>query len=80
LPLTGGPEAAESLDQHGVVGQRDLVVDDAVEQLVVARRGDVEPLPDGLFLGARVLPPLTFEIEDAARAFVELGPSGRSTV
>jgi len=72
LPLTGGAQAAEPLDQHGVVRQCDLIADDAVEQLVVAGRRDVEPLTDRLFLRAGVLPPFALEVQDATRPVIEL--------
>jgi hypothetical protein len=74
-------QAPQALDQHRVVGERRLVVDHAVEQLVVARRRDVEALADGLLLRAGVLPPLALEVEDLARSSRPggvVGPSGPS--
>ena len=50
LPL--GTEPPEALDEHGVVGHGLVTVDQAVEQLVVPRRGQVEAGTDGLLLGA----------------------------
>lgn len=66
---------AESLEPAhglGVVGLGGGMVDELVEQLVVAGEGDVEALPDGGFLGAGVDPAEAFEVEDVARDVGEL--------
>ncbi|VXC43253.1 hypothetical protein ARTHRO9AX_70009 [Arthrobacter sp. 9AX] len=43
------------------MGQCILGINEGIEQLIVVRRGEVEKLPDGLFLGAGVLPPLPLQ-------------------
>ena len=68
LTLAAGPQPAQSLHQHRVGRQGGRRVDQGIEHLVVPRRGHVEQLTDGLFLGAGVLPPLPLEGEDLAVA------------
>src|SRR5437868_1416558 len=61
--LAGGPGAAQATHEQRVVLQRLGTVDERVQHLVVAGRGHVELLADGLLLGAGVLPPLALEVE-----------------
>src|SRR4051794_40769412 len=61
LPLAGGAQAPQPLDQHRIGGERLRRVDEGVQHLVIAGRRHVEQLADGLFLGTGVLPPLPFE-------------------
>ena len=65
-------EPAEPANQHRVIGEGGGLVDDPVQQLVVAGGRDAEPFADDALLRAAVLPPFTLEIEDAAGALVEL--------
>src|SRR5665647_2690794 len=71
-PLTGRTQAAQTLDEHRVGLESDLVVDQGVEDLVVPRGAHVEQLADGLLLGAGVLPPLALEGDDLAVAVAQL--------
>jgi hypothetical protein len=53
------------------VRQRGRVVEQAVEDLVIPRGGQVERVADRLLLGARVLPPLPLERQNLALPLVE---------
>src|SRR6478609_7681949 len=64
--LPTGAQPPEPADQQRVLGQRRRVVDDRVQNLVVPGRRQVEQLPDRLFLGSCVLPPLPLERQDVA--------------
>jgi hypothetical protein len=75
----GGALALEALDEHGVVGERRRVVDQAAEELVVGGGADAELAPDRLLLGAGVPPPMALELEDATLALPER-PRGRRRV
>src|SRR5699024_1993044 len=67
---------AQTLDVHGIEGERLGALHQAVEQLVVPGRGEPEFIADRLFLGPLELPPLAFEGKNTLFAFGE----GRSTV
>src|SRR5450756_250953 len=71
-PLTRGPKAIQTLDQHRVGLEGSRVVDQGVEHLVVPRGAHVEELANGLLLGASVLPPLTLEGDDLTVAVAQL--------
>src|SRR5688500_12873982 len=71
LALAGGAQPAQAADQQRVDLERLGTVDQGVEHLVVPRRRHVELLPDCGLLGAGVLPPLPFEVEDLAVAVAE---------
>src|SRR6187402_529098 len=73
----GTPHAAQPLDEHGVVRERGLRVDERVEHLVVLRGAHAEEFADGVFLGPGVAPPLTFEGEDFGIALAEHFHPGR---
>src|SRR3954452_16979164 len=76
-PLPGRAQPAQPPDQERVVGEGLGTVDEGVEDLVVARRGHVELLADGLLLGAGVLPPLALEVEDLTVALGQVGCRAR---
>nr|BFE67449.1 hypothetical protein GCM10020092_007500 [Actinoplanes digitatis] len=78
-PAGAGPgraQAAQPADEDRVVLQCRRVVQQGVEQLVVARGRQSERVPDRLFLGAGVLPPLALEREDLDLAVGERGRGG----
>src|SRR6185503_20927308 len=56
---------------HRVVLERVRTVNDPVEQLVVARRGETEPLADRSLLGDVQLPRLPLEVQDRARSVIQ---------
>src|SRR6266508_3518601 len=66
------PQATEPAHEHGVVGQTLRPVDRSVEEMVIAGKGEPEPLPDLSLLGAGVLPPFAFEVQHLAQARFEL--------
>src|SRR5690606_31530738 len=69
--LPAGAQPPEPLDAQRAGGDRLWLVDEGVEHLVVAGGRHVEQLADRLFLGARVLPPLSLEREDLALPAVQ---------
>src|SRR5699024_10011733 len=71
LALPVGAQSAQTLDGHGVEGERLGTLHQAVEQLVVPGRGEPELVADRLFLRTLELPPLAFEGENTLFAFGE---------
>jgi hypothetical protein len=65
-------EAQQPAHKHRIGLQRGGLVDQPVQQLVVAHRRDVELLPDRRLLGAVVLPLVALELEDLSVTLVEL--------
>src|SRR5690606_15733140 len=75
-----GPSLAQppqARHQHRVVRQRARIVEQCVEQLVVARGGQPEPVPDRPLLGTGPAPPLAFEREDPLCQVVQWWPLRR---
>ncbi len=70
-PLPRRTHATQPLDEHRVSGHGLRPVDERVEHLVVAGRGHVEQLADGLLLGSGVLPPGPLELEGTFRRIVK---------
>jgi hypothetical protein len=66
-----GAQPTEATDQHRVVYERLGAVEQCVQELVVARCGHSQLFSDGLFLGARVTPPLLLEVENRAVAVAQ---------
>src|SRR5690606_12361493 len=62
--LPAGALTTQTLDEHRVVREGVVVVDELVEDLVVAGGAQVEQVLDGLLLGPGVLPPLVLEVQD----------------
>jgi hypothetical protein len=73
------PQAAEPANEHRVVGQGLGAIDRSVEKMVIAGKGETEPLPDLSLLAAGVLPPFALEVQHLAQARFELlgGLGGR---
>ena len=77
--LTPGlTQSAQAAHQHGVVLERLGRIDDAVQELVIARRREAERFADRAVLGDREHPALTLEIQDRARSIVERLGRGRA--
>ena len=77
--LTPGlTQPAQAAHQHGVVLERLGRIDDAVQELVIARRREAERFADGAVLGDREHPALTLEIQDRARSVIERLGRGRA--
>ena len=64
VPLPGGAQPAESLDQQRVVDEGGRRVDQVVQHLVVPGGRHLELVPDRLLLGSGELPPLALERQD----------------
>ena len=65
-PAAETKQASQTTHEHGVVRKGPRVVDQAIQQLLVAGRREAEPLPDRAVLRAPMLPPATLEIEQLA--------------
>src|SRR5437016_5946022 len=63
-PVAAGALAAQPLDQNGVEPERFRPVDEVVQQLVVAGRGEPKEVGDRLLLGTRLPPPAPLERHD----------------
>src|SRR4051794_21176047 len=68
----GFPEPAEPANEHRVIRKGLRLVDDAMKQLMITRRGDAEALADRALLLTALLPPRALEFQDVERALVEL--------
>src|SRR5436853_352803 len=63
-PPAVDPQAAQPADDQRVIGQGGGRGEQDAQHLVVAGRGQREPLTDGGLLRARLLPPGPLEVED----------------
>lgn len=75
-PLPSGAHAAQPLDQHWVMRERGLGVDEGIEHLVVLGRGHRKFLTDCVLFRTCETPPLAFEGEDAGVTLCEGGDRG----
>lgn len=69
--LLDAAHATEPVAQLPVARLGRRIIDEPVEDLVVARATDLEQVADGLLLGAGVLPPPALEVKDRPVAIAE---------
>ena len=69
LALAVSPEPLQPLDENRIVGGGRRILQQFVQQLVVAGGGHVEPLANGLFFDSGMFPPRPLEIEDVDVSF-----------